>query len=98
MKTGEIGVILYDMNRNLFSTMICAAFLAAAVSGCGKSHPAPPSERNGLILRFFNSMQAGDAAAGIGEHDAFGLGEVVRRVGLETFLRVVEVGGQRRAG
>ena len=43
--------------------MICAAFLAAAVSGCGKSHPAPPSEHNGLIQRFFNSMQAGDAAA-----------------------------------
>ncbi|MCQ2377962.1 MAG: hypothetical protein MJ016_01975 [Victivallaceae bacterium] len=31
-------------------------------SGCGK-HPAPPTARNDLVLRFFNSLQTGNAKA-----------------------------------
>ncbi len=37
--------------------------LLAVLAGCGKAHPAPPSERNSLILRFFSSMAANDAVA-----------------------------------
>ena len=43
--------------------MITALGLLGVFSGCGKSYPAPPSERNSLILRFFESMSRGDAAA-----------------------------------
>lgn len=43
--------------------MVAAFCLLGALSGCGKSYPAPPTERNSLILRFFDSMSRGDAAA-----------------------------------
>ncbi len=43
--------------------MVAALGLLGVFSGCGKSYPAPPSERNSLILRFFDSMSRGDAAA-----------------------------------
>ena len=73
------------MNRNFLSTIACAAFVAAAMTGCGKGYPAPPSERNALILRFFNSMRSGDAAA------ASEQGEKIRRmdVGNEYIVKLI---------
>lgn len=57
--------MLYAMNRTiqLIFAMVAALCLLGGVSGCGKSHTAPPTERNSLILRFFESMSRGDAAA-----------------------------------
>jgi len=55
--------MLYGMNTKWISAMITALGLLGVFSGCGKSYPAPPSERNSLILRFFESMSRGDAAA-----------------------------------
>ena len=55
------------------------------MTGCGKGYPAPPSERNALILRFFNSMRSGDAAA------ASEQGEKIRRmdVGNEYIVKLI---------
>ena len=33
------------------------------VAGCGRDYPPPPSERNQLVLRFFDAMKNHDAAA-----------------------------------
>lgn len=57
------------------------------MTGCGRGYPAPPSERNGLILRFFNSMRGGDAAA------ASEQGEKLRRmdVGNEYIVKLITV-------
>ena len=55
--------MLYGMNTKRISAMVAALALLGVFSGCGKSYPAPPSERNSLILRFFDSMSRGDAAA-----------------------------------
>lgn len=73
------------MNRNFYATIACAAFAAAAMTGCGKGYPAPPSERNALILRFFNSMSSGDAAA------ASEQGEKLRRMdaGNEYIVKLI---------
>jgi hypothetical protein len=59
----------------------------AALTGCDKSHPAPPSERNALILRFFNSMGNGDAAA------ASEQGEKLRKmdIGNEYIVKLISV-------
>ncbi|MBS1370772.1 MAG: hypothetical protein HPZ91_12540 [Lentisphaeria bacterium] len=75
------------MNRYIFSTIVCAASAAAALTGCGKAHPAPPSERNALILRFFNSMTAGDAPA------ASEQGEKLRKmdIGNEYIVKLITV-------
>ena len=51
------------MNRQHLLTIAAVLCLAGGVTGCGKAHPAPPVERNSLILRFFNSMTTADAAA-----------------------------------
>lgn len=45
------------------TAVAAAACLLGVFAGCGKAHPAPPSERNSLILRFFDSMARGDAGA-----------------------------------
>lgn len=73
------------MKRNFLLTTGCAAFIAAVAAGCGKGHPAPPSERNALILRFFSSMRSGDAAA------ASEQGEKIRRmdVGNEYIVKLI---------
>ena len=73
------------MNRNLFFVITCAAFVAAVAAGCGRGYPAPPSERNSLILRFFNSMHSGDAAA------ASEQGEKLRRMdpGNEYIVKLI---------
>ena len=42
---------------------VLAAGALFAVCGCGRKHPAPPTERGELVLRFFRSMEQGDAAA-----------------------------------
>ncbi len=33
------------------------------LNGCGPDHPAPPTERNELVVRFFTSMKNGDSSA-----------------------------------
>lgn len=55
--------MLYGMNTKRIFAMVAALGLLGVFSGCGKSYPAPPSERNSLILRFFDSMSRSDAAA-----------------------------------
>ena len=42
---------------------LCVAAASLFLAGCGKEHPAPPSERNELVIRFFDSMKNHDAAA-----------------------------------
>ena len=42
---------------------LCAAAAGLFLAGCGNEHPAPPSERNELVIRFFDSMKNHDAAA-----------------------------------
>lgn len=42
---------------------LCVAAASLFLAGCGNEHPAPPSERNELVIRFFDSMKNHDAAA-----------------------------------
>ncbi len=42
--------------------VLAVSSLIVFTVGCGKEHAAPPRERNELVLRFFNSMDSGDAA------------------------------------
>lgn len=42
---------------------LCVAAASLFLAGCGKEHPAPPTERNELVIRFFDSMKNHDAAA-----------------------------------
>lgn len=51
------------MNIKQIAIVVAPVCLLGILSGCGKPHPAPPTERNSLILRFFESMSRGDAAA-----------------------------------
>ena len=43
--------------KNLFLNITVALMIAAAVSGCGDSHPAPPLEQMELTARFFHSIE-----------------------------------------
>ncbi len=51
------------MDTKRISVMIALVCLAGFFSGCGKTPQALPTERNSLILRFFESMARGDASA-----------------------------------
>ncbi|MBE6391012.1 MAG: hypothetical protein E7042_02265 [Lentisphaerae bacterium] len=43
--------------KNLFFNITAALMIAAIVSGCGDSHPAPPLEQMELTARFFRSIE-----------------------------------------
>ena len=48
---------------NIFGTAAALTALMVFSAGCGREHPAPPVERSELILRFFKSMESGDAVS-----------------------------------
>lgn len=39
--------------------------IGAVLTGCDREHPAPPSERNELVLRFFENLEKGNTDAAI---------------------------------
>ena len=43
--------------KNLFFNICAALIIAAAVTGCSDSHPAPPLEQMELTVRFFRSIE-----------------------------------------
>ncbi len=54
------------MNIRIYTSilrLLLLSILVAALAGCGRNHPAPPMERSELVLRFFRSMETGNAAA-----------------------------------
>ena len=55
--------MLCNMKIQRITTIAFAVCLLGVFAGCGREHPVPPSERNSLILRFFDSMANGDAVA-----------------------------------
>lgn len=49
--------------KNISGTAAVLTALMVFPAGCGRNHPAPPMERSELILRFFKSMESGDAVS-----------------------------------
>ncbi len=48
---------------NISGTAAALTAVMVFSAGCGRNHPAPPMERSELVLRFFKSMESGDAVA-----------------------------------
>ena len=73
--------------RRLFGGFLCRFGIDVSVEGV-----------HAVAGAGFRTFDEGHGhAACVGEHDAFGLREVVRRIGLERFFGIVKVGGQSRA-
>lgn len=66
-KKEECGAILNAIMRTrkiIFNSIAAGAAAGMCiVAGCGRDYPPPPSERNQLVLRFFDAMKNHDAAA-----------------------------------
>ena len=49
----------------MFIRILVALTAAAILAGCDREHPAPPTERNELVLRFFENLEKGNTDAAI---------------------------------